>query len=65
MTTIAENKSEVGVIFGFVVVVLGLAALRGAEGAPLLAGAMGIAAVGILLGLLNWWRKPTPRLAIS
>jgi hypothetical protein len=53
LTTITENKSEFGVVFGFIVVVLGLAAIRGAEGAPILAGAMGIAAVGILLGLFD------------
>jgi hypothetical protein len=64
MTTIAEKKSEFGFIFGFVIVVLVLVAIR-AEDAPFLSGALVIIAVGTLLALINWWRKPAPSLRIS
>ena len=64
MTTIPEKKSEFGFIFGFVIVVLVLVAVR-AEDAPILSAALVIVAVGILLALLNWWRKPAPSLRIS
>ncbi len=43
----------------------GLAAVRGAENAPVLAGVVAIAALGILVGWLSWRRKPAPRLAIT
>jgi hypothetical protein len=65
MTMIAEKKSEVDVNAGFLVIVLGLAALRGAEGAPVVAGILAIVAVGILVAWLSWRRKPAPMLAIS
>jgi hypothetical protein len=64
MTTITEKKSEFGFIFGFVIVVLVLVAIR-AEDAPILSAALVIVAVGILLALINWWRKPAPSLRIS
>ena len=57
MTTIAEKKSEFGFIFGFVIVVLVLVAIR-AEDAPILSAALIIVAVGILLGLISWWGFP-------
>ncbi|HSL34534.1 MAG TPA: hypothetical protein VK871_12840 [Candidatus Limnocylindrales bacterium] len=65
MTTIAEKKSEVGVIALFLVAVFALAAWRGMEGAPILAGAFALAAVGVLVAWLSWYRKPAPMLAIS
>jgi hypothetical protein len=65
MTTIAEKKSEVGVIALFLVAVLALAAWRGMEGAPILAGVSAIAAVAILIAWWSWQRKPAPILAIS
>ena len=64
MTTIPEKKSEFGFIFGFVIVVLVLVAIR-AKDAPILSAALIIAAVAILLGLISWWRKPAPSLRIS
>jgi hypothetical protein len=64
MTTITEKKSEFGFIFGFVIVVLVLVAIR-AKDAPFLSGALVIVAIGILLGLISWWRKPAPSLRIS
>jgi hypothetical protein len=64
MMTIPEKKSEFGFIFGFVIVVLVLVAIR-AKDAPILSAALVIAAVAILLALLNWWRKPASSLRIS
>jgi ADP-ribosyl-[dinitrogen reductase] hydrolase len=65
MTTIVEKKGELGFVFGFLVVVLGLAAWRGAEGAPILAGAAAVGAIVCLAVLVNWYRKPAPFLTIS
>jgi hypothetical protein len=65
MTTIPEKKGEVDVIAGFLVIALGFAAWRGAEGAPIVAGVLAIVAVGILVAWLNWRRKPAPMLAVS
>ena len=65
MTTIAENKGQVDVIAGFLVIVLGFAAWRGSQGAPVVAAILAVIAIVILVVWLNWRRKPTPMLAIS
>jgi hypothetical protein len=65
VTTISEKKSAVTGIAGFLVVILGFAAFRGAERAPLVAGILAALALGILVVWLSWWRKPAPMLAIS
>ena len=65
MTTIPEKRREIDLIAGFLVVVLGLAAFRGASGAPALAALAAIGAVGVLVAWVRWRRKPRPFLAIS
>jgi hypothetical protein len=65
MTTIPEKKWEVDLIAGFLVIALGFAAFRGAQGAPIVAGVLAILAVGILVVWVDWRRKPAPMLAIS
>jgi hypothetical protein len=65
MTTIAEKKGQVGFLFMFMVVVLGFAAFRGAENAPIIAGLMGLGAAGFLAMAVVWFRKPAPFLSIS
>jgi hypothetical protein len=65
MTTIAEKRGETDLIAGFLVVVFGLAAFRGAENAPILAGVAVLLAVVVLVFWVTYRRKPVPRLAIS
>ncbi|HET9522320.1 MAG TPA: hypothetical protein VFO73_14825 [Candidatus Limnocylindrales bacterium] len=65
MTTITEKKSQTDVIAVFLIVVFGLAAWRGAERAPIMAGLAAVAAVGVLAIWLYWRRKPAAILAIS
>jgi hypothetical protein len=65
VTTIPEKKRPFDIIAGFLIIMLGLAALRGAQGAPVLAAVMAILALGILVVWLNWRRKPAAVLRIS
>ena len=65
MTTIPEKKGEIDVVAAFLVIVLGFAAWRGKDGAPVVAAILGILAIVILVVWLNWRRKPPAMLAIS
>ena len=65
MTTIVEKKGQFGFIFGFLAAVLGLAAWRGMEGAPILAAVLAAGAIGCLGVLIWWYRNPAPILTIS
>jgi hypothetical protein len=65
VTTIPEKKREIDLIAGFLVIVFGFAAWRGAQGAPVVAAILAVLAVGILVIWLNWRRKPAAMLAIS
>ena len=65
MTTIVEKKGQLGVVLGFLIVVFGLAAWRGAEGAPIIAAAAGIGAVGLAIWLVYYYRKPAAMLTIT
>jgi hypothetical protein len=65
MTTIPEKRSETDLIAGFLVVVFALAAFRGAENAPIMAGVAVILAVVVLAFCVTYRRKPVPRLAIT
>jgi hypothetical protein len=65
VTTIPEKKGATGFIFGFLAVVFGLAAVRGAQGAPILAAAAAIGAVALVAYLVTWYRRPAPMLSIS
>jgi hypothetical protein len=65
VTTIPEKKREVTGIAGFLIVILGFAAFRGAERAPLFAGILATVALVAFAMWLSWWRKPPPMLAIS
>jgi hypothetical protein len=65
MTTIAEKKREVGYIFGFLAIVLGFAAWRGAEKAPIIALLVAIGAGICVIALIYVCVKPTPLLTVS
>jgi hypothetical protein len=65
VTTIPEKKRPFDIIAGFLIIMLGLAAFRGAQGAPVPAALMAILALGILVVWLNWRRKPATVLRIS
>jgi hypothetical protein len=65
VTTIVEKKSEFGFIFGFLAVVLGFAAWRGLENATVVAGLLGLGAIGCAAILVYWYRKPAPILTIT
>ena len=65
MTTIPEKKRPFDILAGFLIIVLGLAAARGAQNAPIPAAVMAILALGILVVWLNWRRKPAAVLVIS
>jgi hypothetical protein len=65
VTTITEKKRPFDIIAGFLIIMLGLAAFRGAQGAPVLAALIAILALGILGVWLNWRRKPAAVLVIS
>lgn len=65
MTTIAENRRQIDLIAWFLVVALGFAAIRGGSGAPLVAGILAVAAIGILAAWAAWRLKPSSMLAIS
>ena len=64
MTTIVEKKRDLDVIFGFLVIVIGLAAVRGAEKALVAAAVMGALAIALLVA---WFlmRRRTGRLTIT
>jgi hypothetical protein len=65
VTTIPEKKRPFDIIAGFLIIMLGLAAFRGAQSAPVPAALMAILALGILVVWLNWRRKPAAVLVIS
>jgi hypothetical protein len=65
MTTIAEKKRDAGFVFGFLAIVLGFAAWRGAEKAPIVAGLMAVGAVILVVALILVVIKPTPLLTVS
>ena len=65
MTTIVERKRDLDVIFGFLVIVLGFAAVRGAEKAPIAAAVMGTVAVALLVAWILMRRQPPGRLTIT
>ena len=65
MTTIPEKKRPFDIIAGFLIIMLGLAAFRGWQGAPVVAALMAIVALGILVVWLTWRRKPAAVLVIS
>src|SRR4051812_27190939 len=65
VTVIEERRRDLNAIAGMLVVAFGLAAVRGASQAPVLAGAMGILAT-VSLGVWVRWRFSAPRqLAIT
>ncbi len=65
MTTIVEKRREIDAVAWFLVLVLGFAAWRGAEGAPVIAAIMAFLAAGTLVAWLAWRRKPASMLTIS
>lgn len=65
MTTIPEKKRPFDILAGFLIIVLGLAAARGAQNAPIPAAVMATLALGILIMWLTWRRKPAAMLRIS
>jgi HAMP domain-containing protein len=64
VTTIVEKKRDLDVLFGFLVIVIGLAAVRGAEKAPIAAAVMGAFAVALLVAWILM-RQRTGRLTIT
>jgi hypothetical protein len=71
VTTIPEKKRPFDILAGFLIIMLGVAAFRaaqgpqGGQGAPVVAAVIGILALGILVVWLDWRRKPAAVLAIS
>jgi hypothetical protein len=65
MTTITEKRREIDAIALFLVIAFALAAWRGSQGAPIIAGAFALGAVGILIAWLYWRRKPASIIAVS
>jgi hypothetical protein len=65
MTTIAEKKRAAGFIFGFMAIVLGFAAWRGAEKATIVAALMAIGAIVCVAALVYVYVKPTPVMTVS
>src|SRR4051794_9735694 len=65
MTLIRERRRDGDVIAGFCVLAFGLAAWRGASGAPVVAVVMGLLALGTIAGWAYWRRRPASELTIS
>ena len=64
-TLIRERRRDGDVIAWLLIVAFGLAAWRGASGAPVLAVVMAVLALGVLAGWIAWRRAPASQITIA